>query len=194
MRAFVAVDAPASAFLAKLQAELLEVGGWTGKDVKPVEAQNFHFTLIFLGEVTEEQVQHICSALSSVWFERFSIEYSRVGAFPVADSARVIWAGINPEGGSRLDALARQVVSKVTELGFRQDKPFSPHLTLLRARDRPLRAASALNKIQSSMSSTQASLSQKPYVIDKVHLKKSDLRPAGPVYSNVYTVDAAPAL
>jgi 2'-5' RNA ligase len=27
-------------------------------------------------------------------------------------------------------------------------------------------------------------------LVDRVHLKKSDLTPSGPVYSNIYTVEA----
>ena len=51
MRAFVAVDISSLA-IAIVQKEILSRAGWNARDVKPVEPHNFHFTLIFLGEIS----------------------------------------------------------------------------------------------------------------------------------------------
>ena len=190
MRAFIAVDAPDISFLAKLQTQLVQAGGWARRDVKTVEPENFHFTLLFLGEVDEGKVGDINNALATIHFSKISIKYTRVGAFPSLNSARVIWAGLDTESGAELTSLAAQVQLQMANLGFRPDKPFSPHLTLLRSRDRPLRAESALEKINAHWPLENDTI----HVIDKLHLKKSDLQPSGPVYSNVYTVEASPAL
>ena len=187
MRAFISVDAPDSAFIASLQAEILKQAGWTRRDVKPVEPENFHFTLLFLGEITEEQAQEISKALSEIRFERFQIQYTELGAFPSPDSARVVWVGADPAGGGRLAALAHEVAGKMQPLGFRPDKPFSPHLTIFRSRDRPLRAKDLLPRFKLPDSGEAAP----DDVIERIHLKKSELTPSGPVYSNIYTVEAA---
>lgn len=177
MRAFVAVDATSGA-IADLQKEMM--GALSPRDVKPVEAHNFHFTLIFLGEVSEQQAQQVKEALAAISFEPFSLTYTGVGAFPRAANARVVWVGVDGEGGKKLEALAQQVVASLEKLGFRPDRPFSPHLTIFRAKNRHVQVD--VEKYAGRTFGTET--------IDRVHLKKSDLAPSGPTYSNVYTASA----
>lgn len=181
MRAFIAVDAP-SAALSRLQQEIMSTAGWKARDVKPVEAQNFHFTMIFLGEIDEHQAETVKEMLSGVTFEPFSITYRGVGAFPKPDFARVIWVGVDPAGGQKLVALADKIASLMAQIGFKQDKPFSPHLTLFRVKNNTVRLGSIADKYKDVDFGSD--------LIDKVHLKKSDLSPSGPTYSNIYTVRA----
>lgn len=180
MRAFVAVDAPGSG-IAGLQQEMMSSSGWSPKEVKPVEPNNFHFTLIFLGEITGQQAERVKEKLAGVKFEPFPITYTGVGAFPKASNARVVWVGLDRDGSPKLSALAEQVVAKVAEAGFAPDKPFSPHLTIFRAKNRHV--AIDVAKYAGKTFGTS--------VVDSVHLKKSDLAPSGPTYSNIYTVSAS---
>lgn len=181
MRAFVAVDVSTIA-IAKVQEEILSTTGWNARDVKPVEPRNFHFTLIFLGEISDNDVDSIKEKLAAFQFEPFTITYTGIGAFPKPAHAKVIWVGVNPEGVQKLTYLANEVVAKMSELGFKTDKPFSAHMTFLRAKDRPLRATEISSKYQGRTFGSDP--------IDKVHLKKSELMPSGPIYSNVYTIKA----
>ena len=182
MRAFVAVDVSAIAPIAKVQNEISAAAGWSPRDVKPVEQQNFHFTLIFLGEITDSDVQAVESKLSALQFDAFDVAYSGIGGFPTPDAARIVWVGVDKEGSEKLSALASQAVSALAELGFKQDKPFSPHLTIFRVKAKhPVNIAGLRAKYGGPIAADR---------IDKVHLKKSQLTPAGPIYSNVYTVDA----
>ena len=181
MRTFIAVDVSAGA-IAKLQNEIISTAGWSPRDVKPVETQNLHFTLIFLGEKSDGDVDSIKSKLVQVQFDPFTLTYAGVGAFPKPASARVVWIGVDREGGQRLTALANDVVARMAELGFSADKPFSPHLTVFRAKGGPIQVSDITAKYQGRTFSSD--------LIDRVHLKKSDLTPSGPVYSNIYTVDA----
>ena len=181
MRAFVAVEV-SSIEIAKLQKEIMSTTGWNARDVKAVEPHNFHFTLIFLGEISDHDVDGIKEKLAAFQFEPFTITYTRVGAFPKPASARVIWMCVDPEGAQKLTSLANEVVAKMSELGFKAVKPFSAHMTFLRAKGRPLRATEISSKYQDRTFGSD--------LIDKVHLKKSELTPSGPIYSNVYTVGA----
>ena len=182
MRAFVAVDVSAIALVARVQNEISSAAGWSPRDVKSVESQNFHFTLIFLGEVTDSDIPAVESKLSALQFDAFDVTYSGIGAFPTPDAARIVWVGIDKEGSEKLSALAGHTASALSELGFRQDKPFSPHLTIFRVKAKhPINIAGLSAKYESPIAADR---------IDKVHLKKSRLTPAGPIYSNVYTVDA----
>jgi 2'-5' RNA ligase len=181
MRTFIAVDVSADT-IAKLQNEIMSSAGWSPRDVKQVETQNFHFTLIFLGEKSDDDVDSIKAKLAQVQFEPFMLTYSSVGAFPMPASARVIWVGVDPVGGQKLSALANDVVARMAELGFSADKPFSPHMTIFRAKGRPIQVSDITAKYQGRTFGSD--------LVDSVHLKKSDLMSSGPVYSNIYTVEA----
>ena len=181
MRTFIAVDV-SSAAIAKLQNEIMSASGWSPKDVKPVEASNFHFTLIFLGEKSDSDITKIKDKMAQVQFKPFTLTYADVGAFPKPTAARVVWIGTDQEGGQKLVALASDVVAKMAELGFSPDKPFSPHMTILRAKGRPVQIGDISAKYQGRTFGAD--------LVDRVHLKKSDLSPSGPTYSNIYTVEA----
>lgn len=181
MRVFIAVDISSNA-LAKLQKEILSTTGWNPEHVKPVEPHNFHFTLIFLGEISDHDVDRIKEMLAGFSFEPFTITYREIGAFPKPAHARVVWVGVDSEGAQKLTGLANDVVAKMSELGFKADKPFSAHMTLLRSKGRPVSASYISSKYQGQTFGSDW--------IDKVHLKKSELTPSGPKYSNVYTVEA----
>jgi RNA 2',3'-cyclic 3'-phosphodiesterase len=178
VRAFVAVDAINSE-ISRLQQEMMDT--LSSREVKPVEARNLHFTLIFLGEISDQQAAQVKEALSGISFEPFSLTYTGVGAFPRPGNARVVWVGVDDEGKKKLEALADQVAAGLYKIGFRPDKPFSAHLTIFRAKNRHVRVN--VQKYAGRTFGTDT--------IDLAHLKKSDLSLAGPTYSNVYTISAA---
>jgi 2'-5' RNA ligase len=181
MRGFIAVDV-LNVAIVKLQNDILSAAEWNPRDVKPVEPHNFHFTVIFLGEISDQDVGRIKEMLAGFQFEPFTITYAGIGAFPNPAHARVVWVGLDSEGAQKLTALANDIIAKMSELGFKADKPFSAHLTLLRARGRPVSTSYISSKYQGRTFGSDR--------IDKVHLKKSELRSSGPVYSNVYSVEA----
>jgi 2'-5' RNA ligase len=181
MRAFVAMDVSSDA-LVKLQNEIISASRWTPKDVKIVEPRNFHFTLIFLGDIGDTDTDRIKEKLAGFSFEPFSITYTGIGGFPTTAHARVIWVGVDSQGAQKLTAIANGVIEKLSELGFNADKPFSAHMTIFRSKGRPMNAGYISSKYQGMTFGSEW--------IDKVHLKKSELRTSGPIYSNVYTVEA----
>ena len=181
MRAFVAIDVSSDA-IAKLQKDILSEAGWNLRDVKPVEPHNLHLTLIFLGEISHNDSDKIKERLTGFQFEPFTVSYSGIGAFPNPARARVVWIGVDSEGVQKLTTLANDVVSKVSEIGFKADKPFSAHITILRAKGRPIRAAQICSKYHGRTFGSD--------IIEKIHLKQSELTASGPLYSNVYTVQA----
>ena len=181
MRAFIAVDITSNE-LVKLQNDILSTACWNLKDLKPVESHNFHFILIFLGEIGDDDIGMIKEILTSFSFEPFTITYTGIGGFPNPARARVVWVGVDPEGAQKLTGLANEAVLTMSQLGFKADKPFSAHMTLLRAKGKPISASYISSKYQGRTFGSDR--------IDKVHLKKSELTPSGPIYSNVYTVEA----
>src|SRR5436190_23303030 len=72
----------------------------TGVEVKWVEPENLHVTLLFLGEVEDRALTDVCRIVQAGAAEQpaFSVSVERVGCFPNARRPRVLWAGIG-EGG-----------------------------------------------------------------------------------------------
>jgi RNA 2',3'-cyclic 3'-phosphodiesterase len=101
---------------------------------------NIHLTLKFLGDVSQQDLGRLAEALEPVRerHEPFEASISGFGAFPSPRRARILWAGIG-EGAAELRALARDVEESLEPLGFeREDRTYVPHLTLGRARGRPV--------------------------------------------------------
>jgi 2'-5' RNA ligase len=101
---------------------------------------NLHLTLKFLGDVSEDDLSRVAEALESLRerHEPFEAGISGFGAFPSPKKARILWAGVG-QGSDRLCALAEDVEESLEPLGFeRENRIYVPHLTLGRARGRPV--------------------------------------------------------
>ena len=149
---------------------------------KPVSPNNIHFTLLFLGEISEEMSKKVQNALGSIEFSPFEVIFEGLGAFPKPKFPRVIWVGTDENGGAKLKDLAKKVEEKLSPLGFRSDKPFKPHITIFRIKNRIGDISDELNNIDASSLGIQK--------ISEIKLKKSELTPNGPIYSDLQVVKA----
>ncbi len=106
----------------------------------------WHVTLSFLPAVPAEDVDGFVSALERIATATppLRLMLTGVGAFPRADRARVVWAGV---GGDveRLHTLADGCRTAAADRGLDVSRgTFRPHLTLARARRAPVRARLSL--------------------------------------------------
>ncbi|MGA2353899.1 MAG: RNA 2',3'-cyclic phosphodiesterase [Terriglobales bacterium] len=100
-------------------------------DARWVRPESLHVTLKFIGEQTPEQIQIITERLREITSAPFEIRFAGYGFFPTAKAARVFWIGL--QAGPQLADLAANIDAAVAELGVpREDRPYSPHLTLAR--------------------------------------------------------------
>ncbi len=177
MRTFVAVEISNQEVLdsiKKIQSNLKI-------SAKPVALENIHFTLLFLGEIPDEMAQKVQHALETIEFSSFEVNFSGIGAFPKPRFPRVVWVGVK-EGARQLVDLATVVQNKLSPLGFQSDKPFKPHITIFRVKNRIGDISDELAKIHSQSFGIQEVL--------EIKFKKSVLTPEGPVYSDLYVVKA----
>src|SRR4029077_10512280 len=104
LRTFIAVDLgqPIRDRCVALQEMLAR----TGTEVKWVEEENLHVTLLFLGEVEDRAVPALCRAVAEVCAARdtFPLSVETVGCFPTPRRPRTVWVGVG-EGGAELVAL-----------------------------------------------------------------------------------------
>lgn len=97
--------------------------------------ENFHVTLLFLGYVTDDIVNSICSSVkkASSKFEIFDIVISKVVLGPNKNQAKMIWAVGNPS--KELKNL-QQEIEKELNIFVRDKKEFRPHITLGRIKQK----------------------------------------------------------
>ena len=101
-------------------------------DARWVKPESMHVTLKFIGEQPDSAVDSIKQALGKVAAGTIQIEFRGYGFFPTPKSARVFWIGMH--AGSELATLARRIDENLSPLGIpKEDRPFSPHLTLARS-------------------------------------------------------------
>ena len=100
-------------------------------DARWVKPESLHVTLKFIGEQPNENVELIKKSLAGICMPTTEIHFRGYGFFPTHKSARVFWTGM--EAGPQLAALAAAIDDGMATLGIpREDRPYSPHLTLAR--------------------------------------------------------------
>jgi 2'-5' RNA ligase len=130
MRIFIGIDLE-SEVRVRISRFLEGVEGFA-PDARWVRPESLHITLKFIGEQTPERVEAIAERLRRVESSVFDIRSAGYGFFPTAKAPRVFWIGIH--AGPQLAELAESIDTATAELGIpREDRPFSPHLTLARA-------------------------------------------------------------
>jgi 2'-5' RNA ligase len=130
MRIFVGIDLEHEV-RARISRFLEGIRGFA-PEARWVQAESLHVTLKFIGEQKPEQVDAIAERLRRVESGALEIRFEGYGFFPTAKSPRVFWIGIN--AGPQLAKLAENIDVVVAELGVpREDRAYSPHLTLARS-------------------------------------------------------------
>ena len=135
IRTFVAVFPPPEVREALFQAARnLPTSG----DFRLVGKEKIHLTLMFLGDVAEDDLDNVKRVLQPIRerHDPFEVSISAFGAFPSDRKARILWAGVE-EGSEHLRTVAEDVENLLAPAGFeRETRPYVPHLTLGRARTR----------------------------------------------------------
>lgn len=186
-RCFLAVNLPddlkrtVGGFIDSLRAEV--------RGVRWVRGENLHLTLKFLGDVESGIIPDIGKALDGVASDVGPIPVTLCGAgvFPPRGRPRVVWLDLT-RGGDELAALQRRCEGVLAPLGFPpEERPFTPHLTIGRVKD--LRSPIPLGDALAEASSRNWG----DFVVERVHLMRSELFPTGPRYSILHAVRLTPS-
>jgi 2'-5' RNA ligase len=153
--------------------------------IRWVVVTNIHLTLKFLGDVSLSNLDLLTDMIQTEVssHHQFEISVGSSGTFPSNRQPRVIWVGV--EAPQELVAIQNGIEAATARLGYtREERAFSPHLTLGRVS----------RKVTSQEVKTIAQTLDKNRVgflgatcIDKVHLYRSDLRPTGAVYTQIFS-------
>lgn len=164
--------------IVKLQTQLAE----DDPDVKWVEPENLHVTLLFLGEIDAREVVDICRAVRSVAEATapIPIGLAGIGGFPNLRRPRTLWVGIE-EGRDSVIQLHAALEKSMSALGGfrREERDFAPHITLGR-----VKASDVSDPLRTRLGS-ELEWHGGRQVIREVHVMSSELLSAGPRYSIV---------
>lgn len=177
MRVFVAIEIKNNDIIDSIKEfqEKINING------KPVKSENLHFTLQFLGEISEEITQKIIKSLKTIEFSSFDVNLKEIGYFQNSNS-QLIWIGTDEIGGNMLIQLSKKVEKVLEPLGFSLDKPFKPHITVFRIKKKIGDISGELKNHKRVNFGIQK--------VSNIKLKKSVLTADGPIYSDLMEVNA----
>jgi 2'-5' RNA ligase len=198
IRVFVAVelDRDIKDAIAQVQGQVRDrIGRYEASRarIQWVHSDSIHLTLKFLGDIAEPRVDEIRQALALQLsrLPRFSVDMGGLGVFPGLRAPRVLWMGLSAQQARPGDCdqadflghLAAEIEAALDKLGCpRETRPFSPHLTLARIKERSREVGRALEASGAmTLGSRLGSLA-----VDAVALMKSDLKPSGAVYTKLW--------
>ena len=162
--------------LVSLQEELTLIAS----DVKWVEPENLHVTLLFLGEVEQRETLDICRAAQKAVADMppFTMAVEGARAFPNLRRPRTLWVGVG-EGGAEVSKVHDAIEKPLLEMGNyrRETRGYVPHITLGRVRgERPDdELAKALTK--------HKAWSAGAVEVREVCVMSSELTSDGPIYT-----------
>ncbi|HRK88668.1 MAG TPA: RNA 2',3'-cyclic phosphodiesterase [Anaerolineales bacterium] len=185
LRVFIAIHFPES-IQDSIEKQTARLRQSLGNDIiRWVAPQNMHLTLKFIGNIAAAHLDFLKQMLVQTADSHSSLELQigGIGSFPNSKRPRVLWVGIHAP--AELASLQRNIEAGSVRLGYeKEERPFSPHLTLGRVRQtaRP----SDLQKVRTALEGTQIGrIGTVP--VHAVHLYQSELRPEGSVYTRLFS-------
>jgi 2'-5' RNA ligase len=175
MRAFIAIDLDEKAKeqIKKIVKQLKKQDFFKGKYV---EEENFHLTLKFLGEISNEKVEKIKDELNKLDFGEFKVKLRRLGVFS-PKFIKVVWISLE---SAKLQEIHDKIDDSLEEL-FNKDKRFNSHITIARVKamrkDKKIELLDFIKKLE---------VPDIEFEVNEVKLKKSTLTPKGPIYEDIF--------
>ncbi|HWQ65646.1 MAG TPA: RNA 2',3'-cyclic phosphodiesterase [Methanospirillum sp.] len=143
-----------------------------------VDPADMHITLKFIGDVDGTLIPQITDVLRRVSGSQFTLDLGPVTANS-PKSPRVIWGELHDDGTCR--RLAGEIDAALSPLGIEAEtRKFRPHITIARVRQFHQSLFEEIATITDSCSGS--------FSVDRFVLKKSELTPQGPIYTDILEV------
>jgi 2'-5' RNA ligase len=183
----VSPDAPARADIDALHADVERAAGDAAPALRWVAAAAAHLTVHFLGEVDAGRVPALVTVLgSTVPIPGFDLGLGPPEVSPRRGPPRVVWMRVTT-GAEPLANVHRTLGERITREGIAlEGRPFTPHLTLARVRNREARRAQPLGGRLGDLRVATIG-----WRVDHVTLFRSDLSGPTPRYDALHTISFA---
>lgn len=185
LRAFIAIELPpvTQEAIQKQTARLHQSLG--DQSIRWVQPANLHITLKFLGDIAAAHLDFIKQSLTRLAdsHSAFDLQIGGLGSFPNSKRPRILWVGLHAP--TAFASLQSDVEASMVKLGYeKEERPFSSHLTIGRIKQNP--SLTELQKIRATLDTIQLGNIHTTRV-DFIHLYQSDLKPTGPVYTDLFS-------
>jgi 2'-5' RNA ligase len=189
VRTFIAITPPATLHAA--MQEVREAFRSQSRSWRWLPPEHVHLTLKFLGEVPADTLPALGEAMEqSVEAQAaFGLAAQNLGCFPSLSRPRILWMGLDDPRGALAEVHTR-LEAALAALGYAPEaRPFRPHLTLARARNRReqidrVQLGALLHAFQGKRFGE--------FAVSHLHLYRSDLQKSGAVYTVLHTVPLQP--
>jgi len=182
LRAFIAISLPPQ--VRELSVRVRDRFRECDAMISWVQPENVHLTIKFLGNISEEKITPVVKGIRKALGRArpFTMEINEVGVFPNLKYPRIIWMGIENPVHTLID-LENRISEGMEALGFpREEKKFTPHITLGRVRS--LKGKNRLIEIIQS----QRMLYCEAVDVRSVQLYKSELSRTGALHTVLASV------
>lgn len=179
IRTFLAIDVGAAIRdqLIALQEDLATIAA----EVKWVEPENLHLTLLFLGEVPQRETIDICRAAQKAVraMPAFEMSIEGVGCFPNPRRPRTLWVGVG-RGADEVCAVHDAIEAPLLDLGNyrRETRAYTPHVTLGR-----VKSEEETNEALAKAITQHQKWSAGELIVNEVCVMRSELASDGPTYT-----------
>jgi len=171
-RCFIAIEFSDEVIreIARIQ-ELLVKTKFTGK---LTELENLHLTLKFLGEIDDKKIEEVKKKLKTIKFSEMKLKLGKIGTFSIHGNPNIVWIKVE---GKEIYDLQKKIDEALTGL-FKPEERFMSHLTIARIK---------YVKDKKGFSERIDSIHVKSieFGVSSFKLKKSELKPIGPTYSDI---------
>lgn len=180
IRSFLAFELPLDIkrIVARVSGEFRE----STLNVRWVQADNIHLTVVFMGNIKSEEIKAIGDVSQKVClkYAPFDILLSGMGSFPNKRNPKIIWLGLSADL-ERMSHFRNALQKGLKPFGIKEEKRgFRPHLTLGRFRK--------FNRADSQWDEfilRYKDLESPVRPLNELVLFKSDLKPGGAVYTKL---------
>ncbi len=151
-------------------------------DVRWVKVDNIHLTVVFMGTIQMKDLKAIGDEVQKVCLKHgsFDVLLKGMGVFPNRRNPRILWLGLDGDL-ERMSYFRDALQKNLTSFGIKEEKrSFKPHLTLGRFR-KSNKKGSQLDELQLNYKDLMSPVCS----LKELILFKSDLKPAGAVYSKL---------
>ena len=140
---------------------------------KLTEPENLHLTLKFLGEIPEDKIEEVKTRLKTIKTGSFIVSLGELGLFS-SKIQTILWNKLNGKGIFDLQL----EIDRVLEGLFPEEKRFMSHLTIAR-----IKKISDMKIFKEYISGMK--IKKIKFAIGEFVFKKSELKPEGPIYSDI---------